>query len=254
MISRMRSSTSGPRFRFLHRLPALLVAMLVACTGDPSEIRRSEATTAPVGQETRYAGAAAALATRSRAAVREPVGTLLVGSSIFRRWSSAAEDLRDEGVVNHGFGGSRTWELLAYAKELVIDFRPAVVVCYCGSNDINAGASAAAIAERVEIFMEAIEHALPGVGVVYVSINRAPQKRDRWAIVDDANRRIESACRNASNRVFVDVNEGLFDADGSPRTDLYLEDGLHFRPAAYHEVFGPAVRAAVESVRVSPSD
>ena len=254
MISRMRSSTSGPRFRFLHRLPALLIALLVACTGDPSEIRRSEASTAPVGQETRYAGAAAALATRSRAAVREPVGTLLVGSSIFRRWSSAAEDLRDEGVVNHGFGGSRTWELLAYAKELVIDFRPAVVVCYCGSNDVNAGQSAAAIADRVEIFMEAIEHALPGVGVVYVSINRAPQKRDRWAVVDEANDRIEAACRNASNRVFVDVNEGLFDPQGSPRGDLYLDDGLHFRREAYREVFGPAVRDAVESVRVSPSE
>ena len=228
--------------------------MLVACTGDPQTARRFDPAGPPPGREMRYAEAVGDLAARSRAAVREPVGTLLVGSSIFRRWSSAAEDLRDGGVVNHGFGGSCPWELLAYAKELVIDFRPAVVVCYCGSNDINAGAPAAAIAERVEIFLEAIEHALPGVGVVYVSINRAPQKRDRWAIVDDANHRIESACRNASNRVFVDVNEGLFDADGSPRNDLYLEDGLHFRPAAYHEIFGPAVRAAVESVRVTPSD
>ena len=199
----------------------------------------------------RYAAAVEVLSARSRAVVREPVETLLVGSSIFRRWSSAATDLRDADLVNHGFGGSRTWELVEYVEELVVDFSPEVVVCYCGSNDVNAGASAAAIARRVEIFMETVEDALPGVGIVYVAINRAPQKRDRWAIVDEANQRIEKACRKGPNRVFVDVNEGLFDARDSPRTELYLEDGLHFRPAAYREVFGPAVRNAIERVRAS---
>ncbi len=57
--------------------------------------------------------------------------------------------------------------------------------------------------------------------------------------------------REVREVVFVDGNEGLFDARDSPRTELYLEDGLHFRPAAYREVFGPAVRNAIERVRAS---
>ncbi|MCP4939206.1 MAG: hypothetical protein GY921_08485 [Phycisphaeraceae bacterium] len=242
-----------PRLRSASLLPlqGSLVALLVACSGGSTTTRPRDAPSPPAGQEMRYAAVVEVLSARSRAVVREPVETLLVGSSIFRRWSSAATDLRDADLVNHGFGGSRTWELVEYVEELVVDFSPEVVVCYCGSNDVNAGASAAAIARRVEIFMETVEDALPGVGIVYVAINRAPQKRDRWTIVDEANQRIEKACRKGPNRVFVDVNEGLFDARDSPRTELYLEDGLHFRPAAYREVFGPAVRNAIERVRAS---
>lgn len=241
----MTSSSHGRRFAALALLSGL-VTVLPACSGGPSPSPRSEAARPPIGRERRFAEDVVALTARSRAVPEPPIRTLLVGSSIFRNWSSAAVDLPVGRTLNHGFGGARTWELVAYAEDLVVEFEPEVVVCYCGSNDVDAGESAESIAGRVEVFMDVVEQGVPGVRIVYVAINRAPQKRGRWGVVDAANSMIETICRAGPNRRFVDVNEGLFDAEGEPRLELYLEDGLHFRPRAYREVFGPAVRDALD--------
>jgi hypothetical protein len=39
-------------------------------------------------------------------------GLLLVGSSSFRMWQSAANDLPEKTVINRGFGGSQMSDLL----------------------------------------------------------------------------------------------------------------------------------------------
>ena len=231
--------------KFLRTIPCLLLAtLLAACQGDPQPITSP----VPEGQEIRYQAEVRKLVEQSRAITDQNIRTVLVGSSIFRLWKSAEDDLRPWSPVNHGFGGSRTWELLAHLQELVIDFHPEVVVIYCGSNDINAGEGAVGIAGRtIEIF-ETLERSLPHVKTIYVSINRAPEKKDRWDVVDEANALIEAACEGRPDRWFVDVNEGLFADAGTPRYDLYLDDHLHFTAQAYDEVFAPRVLDALKNV------
>lgn len=231
--------------KFLRTIPCLLLAtLLAACQGDPQPITSP----VPEGQEIRYQAEVRRLVEQSRAITDQNIRTVLVGSSIFRLWKSAEDDLRPWSPVNHGFGGSRTWELLAHLQELVIDFHPEVVVIYCGSNDINAGEGAVGIADRtIEIF-ETLERSLPHVKTIYVSINRAPEKKDRWDVVDEANALIEAACEGRPDRWFVDVNEGLFADAGTPRYDLYLDDHLHFTAQAYDEVFAPRVLDALKNV------
>ncbi|MFM1832752.1 MAG: hypothetical protein RLZZ461_1068, partial [Planctomycetota bacterium] len=172
----------------------------------------------------------------------------LVGSSIFRLWKDAEIDLAEFDVVNHGFGGSRTWELLEHAPTLVEAFVPRTIVVYCGSNDVNANEPADRIVERLRRFTTRMERAMPGVHIVHVSINRAPQKQDRWDVVEAANAAIESMCEASPTQWFVDVNEGLCDAAGEPRVDLYLDDRLHFTDAAYDEVFLPRVRSVLRAI------
>ena len=230
----------------------LLVALsaLPACHA-PSSDRGS---LVPDGLEMRYRGEVDALVEQADAKGVARGGTIVVGSSIVRLWKTVGEDLAPWRPVNHGFGGSRTWELVEYADELVIDFQPKSVIVYSGSNDINAGEDAESIARRVEWFMADVENALPAVEIVYLAINRAPQKRDRWDVVDDANRRISVLCAGRSNRHFVDVNVGLFDEHGEPRLDLYQDDLLHFRPEAYREVFAPGVERTLQRIEpVAPS-
>ena len=231
--------------KFFRVIPHLLLAtLLVACQGAPQPITSP----VPEGQEIRYQAEVRKLVEQSRAITDQNIRTVLVGSSIFRLWKSAEDDLRPWSPVNHGFGGSRTWELLAHLQELVIDFHPEVVVIYCGSNDINAGEGAVGIAGRtIEIF-ETLERSLPHVKTIYVSINRAPEKKDRWDVVDEANALIEAACEGRPDRWFVDVNEGLFADAGTPRYDLYLDDHLHFTTQAYDEVFAPRVLDALKNV------
>ncbi len=202
----------------------------------------------PDGQMTGFGSDVRRLVEASRERPIATGGTMLVGSSIFRLWRDAESDLAAFDVVNHGFGGARTWELLEHAPALVESFRPRTIVVYCGSNDVNAAESADRIVERLRRFTTRMERALPGVRIVHVSINRAPQKQDRWDVVDAANDGIEAMCDRSPTRWFVDVNAGLFDEHGEPRLDLYLDDHLHFTDTAYEEVFLPRVRAVLVAI------
>ena len=77
--------------------------------------------------------------------------------------------------------------MIYFGEKLVTNFQPKVVLVYCGSNDINAGEEAEPIASRLYSFMTYLSQALPGVEIVYITINYAPQKSDRWDIVEKAN-------------------------------------------------------------------
>ena len=179
---------------------------------------------------------------------------MLVGSSIFRLWSDAEEDLERFDVVNHAFGGSRTWELLEHAPELVSPFRPRTVVVYCGSNDVNASEPAAMIHERLRRFTRRMEVEHPGVRIIHVSIARSPQKSDLHDVVDELNLCIRMMCEDSPSRHFVDVNPGLCDPDGEPMRGFYLDDGLHHTSDAYDRVFLPKLKAVLEMIRTERED
>ncbi len=138
-------------------------------------------------------------------------------------------------VFNRAFGGSRTGDILYYMDKVVLPYAPKIIVYYCGSNDVNAGATAEEIAGRFRQFVERVKAKLPETRVFFVSINRAPQKRNRWDVVDAANTQVREFCARDRRLGYIDVNPALFDKAGNPRTDLYVPDGLHFLDPAYVE-------------------
>jgi lysophospholipase L1-like esterase len=189
----------------------------------------------PLSQESRFRSEINAFL-RADSVSPPPKGAILfIGSSIFRQWTYLKEQMAPLPVFNRAFGGSRTAEVLHYMDTIVIPYEPKIVVYYCGSNDINAGEHAGAIAERVLEFYERLIEKLPESRMFFVSINRAPQKRNRWDIVDSTNALIRAFCSEVTRLTYVDVNVVLFDAKGEPRSDLYKEDQLHFRDQAYEE-------------------
>jgi lysophospholipase L1-like esterase len=132
-------------------------------------------------------------------------------------------------------------------NRVVLPYEPRIIVYYCGSNDVNAGEKAEPIYTRFREFVERVHELLPATRVFYVSINRAPQKRDRWDIVDAANALVRDYCATDGRLRFIDVNPVLFDAEGNPRLDLYLPDQLHFREPAYDEFTGVVKPVVAES-------
>src|SRR5687768_13933925 len=111
-----------------------------------------------------------------------PGQILFIGSSIFRQWASVRADMAPLPVRNRAFGGSRTSDVLERFDLLVRPLAPRLVVYYCGSNDINAGETAAAIFSRVHAFVAKLHAVQPQARFIYTSIARAPQKRDRMAV------------------------------------------------------------------------
>jgi lysophospholipase L1-like esterase len=160
---------------------------------------------------------------------------LFVGSSIFHRWTQLTAQMAPLPVTNIAFDGAVTDDWNRLIESRVIPVRPKVIAYYCGSNDVDAGDSAVRIVARIRQFVDRVTKALPETTVVFVSVNKAPEKRDRWDIVEDINRQMQKLAERNARVQFVDVNPVLVNADGSPRTELFMNDQLHLRPPAYEE-------------------
>jgi lysophospholipase L1-like esterase len=175
-------------------------------------------------------------------------GILFVGSSIFRQWENVAEQMAPLPVLNRAFGGSRTGDQLARFDQLVPRYAPKVIVYYCGSNDLKAGAvpeDPAAIFARFREFSERVRARFPATRLIFAAATRSPDRVARWEQVDHYNALARAYCAATPGRVFVDLNPALVDANGHPRLELYKTDKLHFHPPAY-DAFANIIRPVLE--------
>jgi len=163
---------------------------------------------------------------------------VFTGSSIFRFWATLARDMRPLPVANRAFGGARTWELLHYMDSIVMPCKPAIIACYCGSNDLEFGSQAEDISLRFAQFCKRTHEVSPETHVFFISINKAPQKLEKWGEIDKINSLILSYCLTSYKVGFIDINPVFFNSLGQPRHELYISDGLHFMPDAYREITG----------------
>jgi GDSL-like lipase/acylhydrolase family protein len=179
-------------------------------------------------------------------------GILFIGSSIFRFWTQLSEQMAPLPVFNRAFGGSVTQDILDRTDQLVLPYKPRIIVYYCGSNDVSAGESAEAIIGRTKQFLKIIGEKAPNTFVYYTSIQKAPEKRARWDVVEAVDKDMERYSHQAKNLGYIDLNSVLFNAQGNLREDLFLPDKLHFRPegTAYPEfaqIVKPILTKAWES-------
>jgi lysophospholipase L1-like esterase len=215
-----------------------LAAVALALLASQSAFAQATAVAAaPAGQEMRFADQIKAMLDGDRAAPPPQNAILFIGSSIFRQWAGLKEQMAPLPVFNRAFGGSRTWEVLHYLDQIVLPYRPRIIVYYTGSNDVNAGQPAQAIVARTMEFMTRAHAALPAARIYYVAINRSPDKRDKWDVVDAVNAQMKAAASSTSYLRYIDLNPVLF-KHGEPRMELYRPDGLHFHPPAYEEFTG----------------
>ena len=194
----------------------------------------------------KYAGEVANFALQP---VQPPGGVLLVGSSIFKRWTNAVSDLAPFPVTNRAFGGSQTSHQLMFFDQVVSPCRPRLIVWYCGSNDIKGKKDAESILVRTEEWISRVKQIDPATEILLVSVIRAPQKhRDAQIdVVDAVNRGYEEIARTKEGVFYVDVNPALQSLTGESRVELYVKDGLHLNVEGYHQMT-TLLKPAIEKV------
>jgi lysophospholipase L1-like esterase len=183
---------------------------------------------------------------------RGTAGIVFVGSSIFHRWTLLPAQMAPLPIVNLAFDGAQTSDMLRLVDSRVLPMRPQVVAYYAGSNDIDAGEPAEAIFGRIRQFINRVTTSLPDTRIVFMSINRAPEKQDRWDVVDAVNHQVELYTAKDARVEYVDVNPVLFDHAGTPRLELFMSDRLHLRPQAYEE-FARILKPVLAKALAAPS-
>lgn len=112
-----------------------------------------------------------------------PGGVCFIGSSTFTFWRFMTEDFGSLGnpIINSGFGGSCTHDLLPLVESLCCDFNPKVVVYFCGTNNLTQNLGVSSPLEGFELFVTKLHSRDPSVHVIYLGITTTPFYR-RWNI------------------------------------------------------------------------
>lgn len=157
---------------------------------------------------------------------------LFVGSSSIRLWK-LDESFPDLNAINRGFGGSQLADAVHFAERIVIPYRPRLVVLYAGDNDLAAGKKPEQVLADFKQFAAKVNAALPETRIAYLAIKPSIK---RWSLVDrirETNAAIEQFISGDKRLTYVDVFQPMLAADGQPRPELFLADGLHLNAEGY---------------------
>lgn len=158
---------------------------------------------------------------------------VFIGASSFARWTNLAESFPDLKVVNRGFGGSELSEAVKYAPRVVVPHAPRIVVLYAGENDLNRGLTPDVIAADFDRFSQLIHTSLPSTRIVVIGLKPSLL---RWKLregMQQTNALIRARCAADRRCTYVDPWPSMIGADGTPKPELFVEDGLHLTPQGY---------------------
>ncbi len=159
---------------------------------------------------------------------------LFTGSSSVRLWKTLAEDMAPAPVLNRGFGGSKTREVLEVMDRIVFPYEPSVIVYYCGDNDLGeTNTDSQAAADGFIEFVARVHERLPKTRVLYMSIKSSVARWSNWEAMHEANEIVRKYAESHEYVGFMDIGKPLLGADGTPDPALFEGDGLHVNAKGY---------------------
>jgi lysophospholipase L1-like esterase len=198
----------------------------------------------------RFAGEIAAFARQEP----EKGGIVFTGSSSIRLWTALKEDFPGLPVVNRGFGGCVSNDLIVYFETLIARHEPKLVVTYVGGNDIAEKLSVQEAFDDYTKFLALTHERFPKTRVVVNSIKIAPKRALQIPQVRKLNHRLETWAAGKDWLRFLDSTKFLETPDGQPDPAFFREDQLHLNAAGYAKwraILDPVIRE--EWTKVHPA-
>jgi lysophospholipase L1-like esterase len=161
-----------------------------------------------------------------------PKGAILfVGSSSIRKWTTLARDFPGQQVINRGFGGSQIADSTALAERIIFPYAPRLIIFYAGDNDLALGRTPEQVAADYRAFVDKVHARLPNTTIAFLSIKPCPL---RWHLHDqviEANQKIKTI--PGDRLKFIDIYPLMLGANGKPKPEYFIWDGLHPSAACY---------------------
>jgi lysophospholipase L1-like esterase len=161
---------------------------------------------------------------------------LFVGSSSFTKWKDVQAYFPGFPIINRGFGGSSLPDVIYYAEQTIIKYKPKQIYIYCGENDLagNDSVTSDTVLNRFKQLFKIIRKNLnTKTEVVFVSIKPSVS---RWTLEEkfvEANEKIKKYIESKSHASFVNVHTAMLKPDGEVMTDIFISDNLHMNPKGY---------------------
>ena len=173
-------------------------------------------------------------------------GTVFVGSSSSRFWTSRKKDLPELQVTRWSFGGAHLIHVIRNFSRLIKAHKPRENILYAGENDIAAGRSPEKVLAALEDFLAAKTNSLGASPVYFVAIAPSIYHWDKFDQQSRANQMIKTFAENRADMVSIDVVP-LMLHDSRPKNN-FMRDKLHMDRDGY--VLGTvAVRRALTQAK-----
>lgn len=157
---------------------------------------------------------------------------VFTGSSSIRTWKNLQELFPDYQIVNSGFGGSQTMDLLSYTNELILQYNPKKVFIYEGDNDLNDRKKPREIISVTKEIITKIKSTIPDIRIVIIS---AKPSLARWHLKGKykrLNRKFKNLCKEEENLDYAHIWDIMLNGKKLKR-DIFIEDGLHMNSKGY---------------------
>jgi len=160
---------------------------------------------------------------------------LFVGSSSFTMWKDVQEYFPGYPIINRGFGGSTLLDVIRYADDIILPYKPKQIVIYCGENDFAADEKLqpAEVAERFYKLFDIIRTKYKKVPIAYVSMKPSPSRAHLMEKYNAANMLIKNFLKKKKRTAYIDVYHAMLDNDGQPMKNIFLKDNLHMTKDGY---------------------
>jgi lysophospholipase L1-like esterase len=175
-----------------------------------------------------------------------PGGIMFLGSSSIRMWESLEVDFKNYPVYNLGFGGSHTSDVLFYFNDLVIPYKPSLILFYEGDNDLASGKSPGHVFRDFKQFYDLVTRELPGTRIGFIAVKPSPSRWHLRKNYEKYNKKISTYSYKNENVTFIDIYKPMIEKNGRPDPALFLKDSLHMNSKGY-DIWEYEVRSFIEN-------
>ena len=157
---------------------------------------------------------------------------LFVGSSSILYWKTH-QAFPNQNVINRGFGGSEISDLLYYYDEVVLKYKPRIIVLYSGDNDIAHGKNVATTLNDYKRFIKLTHDKLPDTSIVILPIKPCPARLNFWPAMEQVNILVEEIVKKDEMVSCIDTARILLTEENLPNHKFFVPDNIHLNEAGY---------------------
>ncbi len=143
------------------------------------------------------------------------------------------EDFPDIPIINRGFGGAHISDMLYYFDQTIRKYHPAIIVFYCGDNDIAGEKTAGRVYNDFLKFISKMHDYLPGTKLIYLPIKPSFSRWEMWSEMQKTNQLIKDLIQKNDDLIYVDTANPLISAESKPSQFLFMSDSLHLNQKGY---------------------
>ncbi|EWH10679.1 G-D-S-L family lipolytic protein [Cellulophaga lytica] len=157
---------------------------------------------------------------------------VFTGSSSIKYWKTIQEDFPDKNIINTGFGGSTTEDLLLFTDDLILAYNPKQVFIYEGDNDIAGNRKCGLILSQLTQIINKIKSANTTTQIVLISVKPSIARWHLKRNYKKLNRKYKRIAKKDPNISYVDIWKPMLNGN-KVKTDIFTADNLHMNAKGY---------------------